>query len=96
MVIVEAIKKNLVLILVMAAMLAIYWRSTLPAMARNRELHEVERRTNIEVERLRAEAGRLSDTYGALKNHDVSLLLRVIHARLLQGKMGIHDATRGD
>jgi cell division protein FtsB len=89
-----ALRRNATLLVILALMLAVYNYRGRPAEQRNRDLRFVEQATAIEIERLEAESERLSQHIEALERRDPATLSRVVHTRLLQGKLGVEMEAR--
>lgn len=62
-------------------MMAMYFQTYRPAIARNHELRRIDQRQRLEVERLRYEARRIESQRDALRIGDPTLLERAVRGR---------------
>ncbi|MBI4879500.1 MAG: hypothetical protein HY812_07570 [Planctomycetes bacterium] len=82
------VKRNLFLVVVLAAVLLVFFTMTRPAKERNRRLTELEGAALSELARLRDEAERVRQQVEAIEQDDPALLERVVRARLQHGQPG--------
>ncbi len=81
----SVLKRNISLLVILAASLYVFLTMTVPALERERTLAELERHKAAEVQRLRREAARMQAQVRAIEQNDPAMLERAVRARFQYG-----------